>query len=595
MGAVCSLALSILSIPVTTSLILGSLWTWSFIYLNKWDPSYVQMNLSKLIQDNQWYRVLTSPFVHQNPAHVLINILALWGCCSRVEIVFGSLYFFKYTIMLMFIEAIGSLVIVQYMVRLYRHRKTLYRSTTRCWTRLQEAPTWGRRSLSLVIDTVTRRARGAFSTSHPEAGEDDEGTSLMRNGGEEEGDINEVPRDRGHSVDDESSEDAEESGDVYDPEYEVGSDRRSSFASVCDHPLTSEPVMGMSGVILAWLAFIAFQWFLRDTTIGTSDSTVVPPLMRHHHWGWVESPTVISTWVESPTVITTSTSTSTSTSNQTFIPLSQQEQLVYDHTRMYDRYSMATTPYIALGFVPVSVALCPPMFMITARLTLQPQIHTMSSHVRYMVTNLFMAPTGVLLALECLNALNDWYWLVCAVLNLALLLAASVVENRRIIASDFEVARRLFSKIDRIETAWIAERLAEKRASRRDRREGSGRGDAEGVGGGQEEGQEEQEEVEEEDDYSTDAVAGTGVSFGLITKELWDDPGRVVGVYDPLHFRHNAVPASDVPNTTALQGFENEEEVSLLHGRIIGEEEEEDDDEEDRRHRGGAVELSSFV
>ena len=178
-------------------------------------------------------------------------------------------------------------------------------------------------------------------------------------------------------------------------------------------------------------------------------------------------------------------------------------------------------------------------------------------------------------------------------LNLALLLAASVVENRRIIASDLEVARRLFSKIDRIETAWIAERLAEKRASRRDRREGSGRGDAEGLEEGQE-GQEEQEEVEEEDDYSTDAVAGTGVSFGLITKELWDDPGRVVGVYDPLHFRHNAVPASDVPSTTAVQGFENEEEVSLLHGRI-NEEEEDEDEDEDRRHRGGAVELSSFV
>ena len=240
------------------------------------------MNLSKLIQDNQWYRVLTSPFVHQNPIHVGVNILALWGCCSRVEIVFGSLFFFKYTVMLMFIEAFGSLIVVQCMVRLYRHRRNLYRSTTQCINALTRAPETVQRSFSRAIDAVTNRTRGAYAAVQREDERDEEGSRglLAREDGgdgeEEEGngeEDRETDRRTGNNNMEQSAEQEEDTGDVYDAEEDSDTHRRSSFASIYDHPLTSEPVMGFSGIILAWMAFIAFQWFLRGTTIGTSDST----------------------------------------------------------------------------------------------------------------------------------------------------------------------------------------------------------------------------------------------------------------------------------------------------------------------------------
>ena len=178
--------------------------------------------------------------------------------------------------------------------------------------------------------------------------------------------------------------------------------------------------------------------------------------------------------------------------------------------------------------------------MVTARLTLQPQIHTMSAHVRYMLINMFMAPSGVLLALEFLNALNDWYWLICALLNLFILLAASLVENRRITAGGIEVLRSLFETIERTEGTWRAERLAAKKASRRAERSRYRHSMRDGVEEStdtvqdqeEQEGQEGQDEIS---DFSTDAASGTGISFGLVSKDVWDDQGRVLHVCTTLY------------------------------------------------------------
>ena len=175
--------------------------------------------------------------------------------------------------------------------------------------RYSRLPSSAQRSFSRLLDFVTNRTRGAYTLLQPGS----ENSELIDGDDDIEEEYNDdVLRDsnQSHEGGDGLGSEAGLMGDIYDPEYEEGLEgftRRSSFASVYEHPLTSEPVMGMSGIILSWLAFIAFQWFLRDTVVGTSDNTVVPPLLRRHHWGYVESPTVISR------SISTSTSTSTST------------------------------------------------------------------------------------------------------------------------------------------------------------------------------------------------------------------------------------------------------------------------------------------
>ena len=640
MGALLSLALTILTIPVTTSVILGIVWTWSFVYLNKWDPSYTQLNLSKLIQDNQWYRVVTSPFVHQSPFHAFVNIMALWGCCSRVEIVFGSLFFLKYTLMLMFIEAFGSIFVVQSMVRLFRNRRNLYRSTTQCWLALQRAPQHTRNAITRLTDMVSdSRSRGSYSAFGQNSAFDEE----------EGGNEGETDRLTGNNNDEDTHSgsgngggvnglEPEFLGDEYEDEYEdEGSSRRTGFASVYDHPLTSEPVMGMSGVILAWLAFIAFQWFLRNTTIGTSDSTVVPPALRHG-WGYVhdsirdsgsattaDSGAIVSVVVDSVTNDTTTTTTTTTTTGNIIGSDAMNGSSgnaaagVRSAWGMYSRYTMATTPYSLFGFIPIFVALCPPLFMITARLTLQPQILTMSSHVRYMVSNMFMAPCGVLLALEYMNALNDWYWLGCFVFNMVLLLTGSIVENRRVVASGVEFVRPLFGKLDREERDWREMRLEAKKESRKranasarsvENGNGNGNGDSnqlDNVGASQQQQQQQQQEEEEEEgDFSSDITTGTGLSFALITKNHWDVCSRLVPVYDPLHFSYGEEQGEPGGNSSSSSSSDNrsrevpqnEEEVGLLRGHDANDGEGEDmydGDDGDADGGIGDVELSRFV
>jgi len=118
---------NIFSIPVTVLFLVGSVGVWSNIYSSRWSALDFSFGLSTCVATQQWYRVFSAPFTHKVPQHLFLNVFAVWGCCSRVEELYGSLFFLKYSILLMILEPIAITITTQIAVLVYRNRKAASR------------------------------------------------------------------------------------------------------------------------------------------------------------------------------------------------------------------------------------------------------------------------------------------------------------------------------------------------------------------------------------------------------------------------------------------------------------------------------------
>ena len=93
----------------------------------------------------------------------------------------------------------------------------------------------------------------------------------------------------------------------------------------------------------------------------------MPPLLRNAHWGYVQNPTVPLATEGGDTRLAAALNSSSSissggsgsSSGNSSLSLLGEEEL--DVFMLYSRYTMATTPYTALGIIPIAVAMAPPM------------------------------------------------------------------------------------------------------------------------------------------------------------------------------------------------------------------------------------------
>jgi hypothetical protein len=331
--------------------------------------------------------------------------------------VFGSLFFLKYTFLLMFVEAFGTIAFIQALVQLFRKRDELYNIMIVCTRTVQRLPS----QLSNVADRLGRAGASAMSSNssyHLRRGNHgDDGDS---NGDEEEG-MRETDRLTGGDVSPTVAAGAAGAEDEQAPapateewDAEYDGDTRSQFATLLGHPLTTEPVTGMSSVILSWLAFITMQWFWRHHSVSEHDSTT-----NWMHNGAATADIDADISVGDGTAAQTNNSTDTAS-------------LATPPYYRFSRGSMAEESYTALGVMPVLVGLAPVFFMILARVTQQGQTgSSLSSHLRFTIGQTIMYAVGLLLAAEFLTFLNTWYWLFCFSFSGSLLVLASVVANRR--------------------------------------------------------------------------------------------------------------------------------------------------------------------
>lgn len=107
--------------PVTSTFIAAIILLWSKTFLGELDLSKYAFTFKHGPQKGQWWRLLTSPFFHQNPVHMLMNVLILWQC-RRVEKYEGSLFVLRNTIILAIAEGIFSLCMIYFIAMGIRSR-----------------------------------------------------------------------------------------------------------------------------------------------------------------------------------------------------------------------------------------------------------------------------------------------------------------------------------------------------------------------------------------------------------------------------------------------------------------------------------------
>jgi len=101
----------VVSCPVTSLVIAGILFVWSKSFLHELDLVDYATSFKGLAVKGQWWRLLTAPWFHHNPAQMMMNVFILWQC-RHVEQSHGSWFVLRYTILLAFSEGFVSILIL---------------------------------------------------------------------------------------------------------------------------------------------------------------------------------------------------------------------------------------------------------------------------------------------------------------------------------------------------------------------------------------------------------------------------------------------------------------------------------------------------
>jgi len=97
--------------PVTSALIAAIALVWCKTFLNELELQRYASSFKSCTVKGQWWRLLTSPLFHHNPAQMLVNLFILWQC-RVVEHSRGSLFVLRYTLVLTLAEGFLSLLIL---------------------------------------------------------------------------------------------------------------------------------------------------------------------------------------------------------------------------------------------------------------------------------------------------------------------------------------------------------------------------------------------------------------------------------------------------------------------------------------------------
>jgi hypothetical protein len=121
----------IITCPFSTVVVILSVYVWSKTYSRKWDEKCFALHLDLCIQKQEWYRLLTHAITHSLPHHIFINIVVWYGCVSRVEMVYGSLYFIKYCFLFIVLEVLVTISVIRTMASWTRSNNLSLHQQTR--------------------------------------------------------------------------------------------------------------------------------------------------------------------------------------------------------------------------------------------------------------------------------------------------------------------------------------------------------------------------------------------------------------------------------------------------------------------------------
>lgn len=101
-GIVDSISSPTISIIIIITLFLYIKVTYSEIDSNRLVSSY-----KDIVTKGQWYRIISCIVIHTTLTHFLLSVFTLWQL-RKIEVMLGSLYFLRYSILLVFFESFMS-------------------------------------------------------------------------------------------------------------------------------------------------------------------------------------------------------------------------------------------------------------------------------------------------------------------------------------------------------------------------------------------------------------------------------------------------------------------------------------------------------
>lgn len=375
-----------LSCPATFCLIALCVAVWSNISAGKWDITALNFTLTACVERNQWYRVFTAPFAHRTVAHLVVNAVALWACLSRIESVYGGWFVLRYTLLLLVGEAVTTLMLVRSAVHVYRRRKDIAQ-----WCR--RSGQWVCAGLNCREAWASLRGMSVASVRSTVIGW---GHSLQRHLAEPPG----FPSAAAPALP--------------DAQAEAGSQYTHPFARVTSHPLSLEPVLGLSGVCLAWLVFTVMQASAGQDLHPLPSASTLPMTQR--------------------LIQAVAQAAAEGGGAETAVPSAARMAKV----------ALATTDYSVFGLFGLDPSLAPVLFLLVVRLVAPAGLGAETDDryggamallaqtqtgVRYTLQSMCGFLLGLGLGLDVLTLLPSVFWTACLVFNCLLLCLNSLASN----------------------------------------------------------------------------------------------------------------------------------------------------------------------
>jgi hypothetical protein len=99
--------------PFISFLIIAITFSFVFTLFERINHTNYAINYQEIMVSKQYYRLLTAWLLHPSPAHYIFMVTSLWSIRS-LEWALGTIYFAKYTIILVLFESILVMIILNF-------------------------------------------------------------------------------------------------------------------------------------------------------------------------------------------------------------------------------------------------------------------------------------------------------------------------------------------------------------------------------------------------------------------------------------------------------------------------------------------------
>lgn len=122
-----SILVQLAATPLNSSIIILCSLIWFYMWNRRITFEHVSISYRKVIDQYQYYRIITAAFTHLDLMHILFNMSALWSVGS-IEIWKGSLWYIETTILLIFLSKGFWLTLMHILIN--RFNRTDYRDSS---------------------------------------------------------------------------------------------------------------------------------------------------------------------------------------------------------------------------------------------------------------------------------------------------------------------------------------------------------------------------------------------------------------------------------------------------------------------------------